>query len=58
MDRKFQGLVKGAKTGDIKDFGVVIKSKSGKSSIDNTLSNRLQELSTLLKHKVADALFK
>lgn len=57
VDKKYAKLLKGAKSQDIGDFGVVVQSKDGKIKIDNTLNNRLKQMEIDLRPKVAEVLF-
>ena len=56
-DRKYAKLISGAKEADIDDFGVIIKSKDGKVSVTNTLTERMEEIKSTMRHEVAKVLF-
>ncbi|MCD6496366.1 MAG: hypothetical protein J7K54_03785 [Candidatus Aenigmarchaeota archaeon] len=55
VDRKYAKLLKGAKPADIGDFGVRVV--SGHITVDNTLSAKMNEIKSNLRHKVVDVLW-
>ncbi|MDI6730126.1 MAG: V-type ATP synthase subunit E [Candidatus Altarchaeum sp.] len=60
VDKKYANLVKNIKNvkeADINDFGVIIKSRDGKITMDNTLTNRLNILKQHKRYDVAKILF-
>ena len=57
VDKKYEKLLKGAKSQDLGDFGVVLQSKDGKVKVVNTLNNRLKQMETDLRPRVAEVLF-
>ncbi len=61
VDKKYAtlvGNVENVKEADINDFGVIIKSKDGKITIDNTLTNCLNILKQHKRYEVAKILFR
>ena len=58
VDRKYARLLKGAKSMNINDFGVIVRSKKGKSEVNNTLSTKLGQLNETLRHRIAEVLFR
>jgi len=57
VDERYKGLLEGAESSKLNDFGVIVMSKNKKVRIDNTLESRLQQLKIKLKPKVASILF-
>ncbi len=57
VDKKYKGLLKGAESSNLNDFGVVVMSKDKKVRIDNTMGSRLEQLKIKLKPRVASVLF-
>ncbi|CEG13725.1 putative archaeal A1AO-type ATP synthase, subunit E [groundwater metagenome] len=60
VDKKYANLVgnvNNVKEADINDFGVIIKSRDGKITTDNTLTNRLNILKQHKRYDVAKILF-
>jgi len=60
VDKKYANLagnVNNVKEADINDFGVIIKSRDGKITMDNTLTNRLNILKQHKRYDVAKILF-
>lgn len=57
VDKKYKGLLKGAESANLNDFGVVVMSKDKKVRIDNTMGSRLEQLKIKLKPRVASVLF-
>lgn len=57
VDEKYKGLLNGAESSNLDDFGVIVMSKDKKLRIDNTLRSRLQRLKITLKPRVASILF-
>lgn len=58
VDRKYKSLLKGAKTLNINDFGVIIRSRKGESEVNNTLSKKMEQFNKTLRHNIAEVLFK
>lgn len=58
VDRKYADLLENAKAEDIGDFGVIIRSKDGSSSVDNTLGSVMNRLKISLKPAIVKMLFK
>jgi vacuolar-type H+-ATPase subunit E/Vma4 len=56
VDRKYSKLLPGAKTAEIGDLGVVVK--SGHVSVNNTLRAKLDEIKSGSRHKVAELLWR
>lgn len=60
IDKRYANLaenINNVKEADINDFGVIIKSRDGKTTIDNTLTNRLNILKQHKRYDVAKILF-
>ena len=58
VDREHADLLEGAKAESIGDFGVIVRSKDGASSVDNTLNAVMKSLQLSLKPKIVKILFK
>ncbi|RLI94233.1 MAG: hypothetical protein DRO90_02375 [Candidatus Altiarchaeales archaeon] len=58
VDKKYSSLVKGCKKVNINDFGVILKSRDGFVTVDNTLNSIIERSKIKLKYKVASILFK
>jgi len=58
VDKAYSDLLPGAKTEDLKEFGVVIRSKDAGSSVDNTLASVMNGLQLALKPSIVKMLFK
>jgi vacuolar-type H+-ATPase subunit E/Vma4 len=57
VDKKYVRLLSGAKPLAINDFGVIVRSRKGKSEVNNTLSKKMGQLNELLRHRIAEVLF-
>ncbi len=57
VDKKYVGLLDGAKPADLGDFGVVVISKDKTLRIDNTLESRLKQFKATIKPEVVSILF-
>jgi len=57
VDSKYRDLIP-AKSRNIGDFGVIIESKDGSVSVDNTLSSVLARMRPALEPKIVQMLFK
>ena len=58
VDKKYASLLKGAKIASIGEFGVVVKSKKGESEVNNTISRKMEQFGSTLRHDIAEVLFK
>lgn len=58
VDKKYVRLLSGAKPLAINDFGVIVRSKKGKSEVNNTLSKKMEQMNETLRHRIAEVLFK
>jgi vacuolar-type H+-ATPase subunit E/Vma4 len=58
VDKQYLDLLEGAKADDIADFGVIVKSKDGSTSVDNTLGSIMTSLKTNYKPQIVKLLFK
>jgi vacuolar-type H+-ATPase subunit E/Vma4 len=58
VDKQYLDLLEGAKTEDIGDFGVIVKSKDGSTSVDNTLGSIMASFKTNHKPEIVKILFK
>jgi vacuolar-type H+-ATPase subunit E/Vma4 len=58
VDRQYEELLPGAQVEDIKDFGVIVRSADGTSSVDNTLNSIVKRFDLSLKPAVVKILFK
>lgn len=58
VDREYADLLEGAKVESIGDYGVIVRSKDGSSSVDNTLNSVMNRLQLSLKPTVVKILFK
>ncbi|NIP40270.1 MAG: hypothetical protein GTN39_01980 [Candidatus Aenigmarchaeota archaeon] len=57
VDKKYVRLLKGAKPLGMNDFGVIVRSRKGRSEVNNTLSKKLEQLNEMLRHRIAEVLF-
>lgn len=57
VDKEYADLID-AKTEDLKDFGVIVRSKDGSTSVDNTLDSIMGQLQLKLKPRIVKTLFK
>lgn len=57
VDKKYARLLGGAKSMNINDFGVIVRSKKGKSEVNNTLSKKMEQMDEVLRHRIAEVLF-
>jgi len=58
VDKEYADLLEGAKVESIGDFGVIVRSKDGSSSVDNTLNAVMNRLQLALKPAIVKILFK
>jgi vacuolar-type H+-ATPase subunit E/Vma4 len=58
VDKQYSDLIENAKAEDIGDFGVIVRSKDGSSSVDNTLNNVMKSLQLSLKPAIVKMIFK
>jgi vacuolar-type H+-ATPase subunit E/Vma4 len=58
VDKEYADLLDGAKVENIGDFGVIVRSKDGSSSVDNTLNSVMGGLQLVLKPAIVKILFK
>jgi len=58
VDKQYLDLLDGAKADDIGDFGVIVKSKDGSTSVNNTLSSIMASFKTNYKPQIVKILFK
>ncbi|HEX54848.1 MAG: hypothetical protein DRO90_00865 [Candidatus Altiarchaeales archaeon] len=58
VDKRYGSLVGKCKKADINDFGVILKSKDGYVTVDNTLNTIIKYSKVKLKPKIASILFK
>jgi len=58
VDKRYSSLVGKCKKADINDFGVILKSKDGYVTVDNTLNTIIKYSKVKLKPKIASILFK
>ena len=58
VDKANADLLEGAKTEDIGDFGVIVRSKDGSTSVDNTLASIMEGFKTNYKPEIVKILFK
>jgi|WetSurMetagenome_2_1015567.scaffolds.fasta_scaffold05745_5 vacuolar-type H+-ATPase subunit E/Vma4 len=58
LDRQYEDLLPGAQVEDIKDFGVIVRSADGTSSVDNTLNSIIKRFDLSLKPAIVKILFK
>jgi len=57
VDKKYANLIRSAKTMNLGDFGVLIKSRDGKETVTNTLTEKTEHIKTTMRHEVAKVLF-
>ncbi len=58
VDKEYVNLLDGAKVENIGDFGVIVRSKDGSTSVDNTLNSVMGGLELVLKPGIVKILFK
>jgi vacuolar-type H+-ATPase subunit E/Vma4 len=58
VDGQYEELLPGAQVEDIKDFGVIVRSGDGTSSVDNTLNSIIKRFDLSLKPSIVKILFK
>jgi len=57
-DPMYAELLPGAQVEDIKDFGVIVRSADGTSSVDNTLNSIMKRFDLSLKPAIVKVLFR
>lgn len=58
VDNQYADLLPEAETEDVKDFGVIVRSADGTSSVDNTLNSIMKRFDLSLKPAIVKVLFK
>jgi vacuolar-type H+-ATPase subunit E/Vma4 len=57
-DKQYADLLEGAEQEDLGDFGVIVRSKDGTISVDNTLNTIIKRFDLSLKPAIVKVLFK